>query len=146
MEKHRVLLQVCGTDRYVASHFTPVLPYFKSVEKTTIYLLYKIHILLIKIAPIICASSVSTACCILGYSFKKAMQYSCQSFVKVAHRIQGFKKYSIIWIYLTTEFLLCFQIWTDEFLVWDPDEFDGISEISLSSDAIWIPDVIVSEL
>uniref|UniRef100_A0A3Q1H9Q7 Uncharacterized protein n=1 Tax=Anabas testudineus TaxID=64144 RepID=A0A3Q1H9Q7_ANATE len=37
------------------------------------------------------------------------------------------------------------QIWTDEFLVWDPDEFDGISEISLSSDAIWIPDVIVSE-
>lgn len=40
---------------------------------------------------------------------------------------------------------LCFQIWTDEFLVWDPEEFDGIKEISLSSDAIWIPDVIVSE-
>ncbi|XP_062262508.1 5-hydroxytryptamine receptor 3B [Platichthys flesus] len=37
------------------------------------------------------------------------------------------------------------QTWTDEFLVWDPEEFDGINEISLSSDAIWIPDVIVSE-
>ncbi|XP_057677503.1 5-hydroxytryptamine receptor 3B, partial [Corythoichthys intestinalis] len=37
------------------------------------------------------------------------------------------------------------QIWTDEFLVWDPDEFDGINEISLSSDAIWIPDIIVNE-
>ncbi|XP_068187751.1 5-hydroxytryptamine receptor 3B-like [Antennarius striatus] len=37
------------------------------------------------------------------------------------------------------------QIWTDEFLVWDPEDFDGINEISLSSDAIWIPDVIVSE-
>uniref|UniRef100_UPI0037E76296 5-hydroxytryptamine receptor 3B-like n=1 Tax=Semicossyphus pulcher TaxID=241346 RepID=UPI0037E76296 len=37
------------------------------------------------------------------------------------------------------------QTWTDEFLVWDPEEFDGITEISLSSDAIWIPDVIVSE-
>uniref|UniRef100_A0A8C2YXH0 5-hydroxytryptamine receptor 3B n=1 Tax=Cyclopterus lumpus TaxID=8103 RepID=A0A8C2YXH0_CYCLU len=37
------------------------------------------------------------------------------------------------------------QIWTDEFLVWDPEEFDGITEISLSSDAIWIPDVIISE-
>ncbi|XP_041657763.1 5-hydroxytryptamine receptor 3B [Cheilinus undulatus] len=37
------------------------------------------------------------------------------------------------------------QVWTDEFLVWDPEEFDGITEISLSSDAIWIPDVIVSE-
>lgn len=48
--------------------------------------------------------------------------------------------------YFATTFLLCFQIWTDEFLVWDPEEFDGINEISLSSDAIWIPDVIVSEL
>ncbi|XP_061608667.1 5-hydroxytryptamine receptor 3B [Phyllopteryx taeniolatus] len=38
------------------------------------------------------------------------------------------------------------QIWTDEFLVWDPDEFDGINEISLSSDAIWIPDIIVNEV
>uniref|UniRef100_A0A8C5C1W9 5-hydroxytryptamine (serotonin) receptor 3B n=1 Tax=Gadus morhua TaxID=8049 RepID=A0A8C5C1W9_GADMO len=37
------------------------------------------------------------------------------------------------------------QIWTDEFLVWDPEEFDGITEISLLSDAIWVPDVIVSE-
>ncbi|XP_051960468.1 5-hydroxytryptamine receptor 3A [Xyrauchen texanus] len=37
------------------------------------------------------------------------------------------------------------QIWTDEFLVWDPEDFDGITEISLSSDAIWVPDVIISE-
>ncbi|CDQ92168.1 unnamed protein product, partial [Oncorhynchus mykiss] len=37
------------------------------------------------------------------------------------------------------------QIWTDEFLVWDPEEFDGITEISLSSDAIWVPDLIISE-
>ncbi|XP_055796224.1 5-hydroxytryptamine receptor 3A-like [Salvelinus fontinalis] len=36
-------------------------------------------------------------------------------------------------------------IWTDEFLVWDPEEFDGITEISLSSDAIWVPDLIISE-
>ncbi|XP_057216701.1 5-hydroxytryptamine receptor 3B [Triplophysa rosa] len=37
------------------------------------------------------------------------------------------------------------QIWNDEFLVWDPEEFDGITEISLSSDAIWVPDIIISE-
>ncbi|XP_029557728.1 5-hydroxytryptamine receptor 3B-like [Salmo trutta] len=37
------------------------------------------------------------------------------------------------------------QIWTDEFLVWDPEEFDGITEISLPSDAIWVPDLIISE-
>lgn len=30
--------------------------------------------------------------------------------------------------------------------MWDPEEFDGITEISLSSDAIWVPDVIISEL
>ncbi|KAG9351498.1 hypothetical protein JZ751_022748, partial [Albula glossodonta] len=37
------------------------------------------------------------------------------------------------------------QIWKDEFLVWDPAEFDGINEISLSSDAIWVPDIVISE-
>lgn len=42
--------------------------------------------------------------------------------------------------------IICIEVWTDEFLVWDPAEFDGINEISLSSDAIWIPDVIVTEL
>lgn len=40
----------------------------------------------------------------------------------------------------------CLQVWTDEFLVWDPEEFDGLNEISLSSDAVWTPDVIVAEL
>ncbi|MEQ2221900.1 hypothetical protein ILYODFUR_020396 [Ilyodon furcidens] len=38
------------------------------------------------------------------------------------------------------------QIWKDEFLVWDPEDFDGITELSLSSDAIWVPDIIVAEL
>ncbi|XP_065143856.1 5-hydroxytryptamine receptor 3B [Paramisgurnus dabryanus] len=37
------------------------------------------------------------------------------------------------------------QIWKDEFLVWNPKEFDGLNEISLSSDAIWVPDIIISE-
>ncbi|XP_039618356.1 5-hydroxytryptamine receptor 3B [Polypterus senegalus] len=37
------------------------------------------------------------------------------------------------------------QIWNDQFLMWDPAAFDGINEISLSSDAIWVPDIIISE-
>uniref|UniRef100_A0A8C7ITW6 5-hydroxytryptamine receptor 3B n=1 Tax=Oncorhynchus kisutch TaxID=8019 RepID=A0A8C7ITW6_ONCKI len=37
------------------------------------------------------------------------------------------------------------QILTDEVLVWDPEEFDGITEISLPSEAIWVPDLIISE-
>ncbi|XP_023818524.2 5-hydroxytryptamine receptor 3B [Oryzias latipes] len=44
-----------------------------------------------------------------------------------------------------TTSIWCRQMWRDEFLVWDPEEFDGINEISLSSDALWVPDVIVSE-
>uniref|UniRef100_A0A3B5AWR3 5-hydroxytryptamine (serotonin) receptor 3B n=1 Tax=Stegastes partitus TaxID=144197 RepID=A0A3B5AWR3_9TELE len=35
-----------------------------------------------------------------------------------------------------TYLLCCFQVWTDEFLVWDPDEFDGINEISLSKSLV----------
>uniref|UniRef100_A0A3P9PLT8 5-hydroxytryptamine receptor 3B n=1 Tax=Poecilia reticulata TaxID=8081 RepID=A0A3P9PLT8_POERE len=37
-------------------------------------------------------------------------------------------------------------IWRDEFLVWNPEDFDGITELSLSSDAIWVPDIIVTEV
>ncbi|XP_063079564.1 5-hydroxytryptamine receptor 3B [Engraulis encrasicolus] len=37
------------------------------------------------------------------------------------------------------------QFWTDEFLVWDPEEFDGINNISLPTDAIWLPDIIITE-
>lgn len=51
-----------------------------------------------------------------------------------------------IWLVLWCISCLWCQIWTDEFLVWDPEEFDGITEISLSSDAIWVPDLIISEL
>lgn len=48
---------------------------------------------------------------------------------------------------MTCYLLVCpLQIWKDEFLVWDPADFDGINEISLSLDAIWVPDIIISEL
>ncbi|CDQ70609.1 unnamed protein product [Oncorhynchus mykiss] len=34
------------------------------------------------------------------------------------------------------------QVGMNCFLVWDPEEFDGITEISLPSEAIWVPDLI----
>ncbi|XP_072343847.1 5-hydroxytryptamine receptor 3B-like [Scyliorhinus torazame] len=37
------------------------------------------------------------------------------------------------------------QIWTDEFLMWNPTSFDGINEISLPIETIWIPDVLIQE-
>ncbi|XP_059812836.1 5-hydroxytryptamine receptor 3B [Hypanus sabinus] len=37
------------------------------------------------------------------------------------------------------------QLWLDEHLVWNASSFDGINEISLPVDAIWIPDIIIQE-
>ncbi|XP_078055281.1 5-hydroxytryptamine receptor 3B [Mustelus asterias] len=37
------------------------------------------------------------------------------------------------------------QVWMDEFLVWNPTSFDGINEISLPVEMIWIPDVLIQE-
>ncbi|XP_042199768.1 5-hydroxytryptamine receptor 3B [Callorhinchus milii] len=37
------------------------------------------------------------------------------------------------------------QVWTDEFLRWNPKNFDGISEISLPAQALWVPDIIITE-
>ena len=39
--------------------------------------------------------------------------------------------------------LFCLQRWTDEYLVWDPDEYDGITSVRLSSEKIWIPDIML---
>ncbi|KAJ3589338.1 hypothetical protein NHX12_010183 [Muraenolepis orangiensis] len=58
--------------------------------------------------------------------------------------VQNWTSPTLVYIDLILQSVLN-VIWTDEFLVWDPEEFDGITEISLSSDAIWVPDVIVSE-
>lgn len=38
------------------------------------------------------------------------------------------------------------QYWHHEFLVWDPDECDGVTKISLPVKHLWSPDIIVYEL
>ncbi|CAN2388271.1 serotonin-gated cation-selective channel activity [Pristimantis euphronides] len=38
------------------------------------------------------------------------------------------------------------QSWVDEFLTWDPEEFDNITRISIPTQWIWEPDVLVMEL
>lgn len=45
-------------------------------------------------------------------------------------------------------FLIFFsmQFWHHEFLVWDPDECDGVTRISLPVKQLWSPDIIVYEL
>uniref|UniRef100_A0A665X4H3 5-hydroxytryptamine (serotonin) receptor 3A n=1 Tax=Echeneis naucrates TaxID=173247 RepID=A0A665X4H3_ECHNA len=38
------------------------------------------------------------------------------------------------------------QYWNHEFLVWDPDECDGVSRISLPVKELWSPDIIVYDV
>ncbi|CAD6186907.1 unnamed protein product [Caenorhabditis auriculariae] len=34
------------------------------------------------------------------------------------------------------------EYWSDEFLMWDPEEFDGVSSLHVPSDMIWKPDLL----
>lgn len=38
------------------------------------------------------------------------------------------------------------QYWHHEFLVWEPEECDGVTKISLPVKQLWSPDIIVYEL
>ncbi|KAJ0061437.1 hypothetical protein NL108_000860 [Boleophthalmus pectinirostris] len=37
------------------------------------------------------------------------------------------------------------QSWTDEFLVWDPDDFDDVKQVSLPTANVWVPDILINE-
>ncbi|XP_070329662.1 5-hydroxytryptamine receptor 3A isoform X3 [Odocoileus virginianus] len=37
------------------------------------------------------------------------------------------------------------QYWTDEFLQWDPEDFDNITKLSIPTDSIWVPDILINE-
>ncbi|XP_004382575.1 5-hydroxytryptamine receptor 3A [Trichechus manatus latirostris] len=37
------------------------------------------------------------------------------------------------------------QCWTDEFLQWNPEDFDNITRLSIPTDSIWVPDILINE-
>ncbi|KAM9781948.1 5-hydroxytryptamine receptor 3A [Syngnathus typhle] len=37
------------------------------------------------------------------------------------------------------------QSWTDEFLVWNPQDFDQVKQVSLPTANIWVPDILINE-
>ncbi|KAJ8391244.1 hypothetical protein AAFF_G00095110 [Aldrovandia affinis] len=37
------------------------------------------------------------------------------------------------------------QEWPDEFLVWNPDDFDNITQVSVPTATIWVPDILINE-
>ncbi|XP_057606959.1 5-hydroxytryptamine receptor 3A isoform X3 [Hippopotamus amphibius kiboko] len=37
------------------------------------------------------------------------------------------------------------QYWTDEFLQWNPEDFDNITKLSIPTESIWVPDILINE-
>ncbi|XP_061608035.1 5-hydroxytryptamine receptor 3A isoform X2 [Phyllopteryx taeniolatus] len=37
------------------------------------------------------------------------------------------------------------QSWTDEFLVWNPDDFDEVKQVSIPTANVWVPDILINE-
>ncbi|XP_077903168.1 5-hydroxytryptamine receptor 3A [Ictidomys tridecemlineatus] len=37
------------------------------------------------------------------------------------------------------------QFWTDEFLQWNPEDFDNITKLSVPTDSVWVPDILINE-
>ncbi|XP_054988149.1 5-hydroxytryptamine receptor 3A [Sorex araneus] len=37
------------------------------------------------------------------------------------------------------------QFWTDEFLQWQPEDFDNITKLSIPTHSIWVPDILINE-
>nr|XP_046161754.1 5-hydroxytryptamine receptor 3A [Oncorhynchus gorbuscha] len=37
------------------------------------------------------------------------------------------------------------QEWTDEFLVWNPEDFDDVNQMSIPTANVWVPDILINE-
>ncbi|XP_006890855.1 PREDICTED: 5-hydroxytryptamine receptor 3A [Elephantulus edwardii] len=37
------------------------------------------------------------------------------------------------------------QCWIDEFLQWNPEDFDNVTKLSIPTDSIWVPDILINE-
>ncbi|XP_041656816.1 5-hydroxytryptamine receptor 3A [Cheilinus undulatus] len=37
------------------------------------------------------------------------------------------------------------QSWTDEFLVWNPEDFDEVKQLSIPTANVWVPDILINE-
>ncbi|CAJ0940367.1 unnamed protein product [Ranitomeya imitator] len=38
------------------------------------------------------------------------------------------------------------QFWVDEFLKWNPKEYENVTQISIPTEKIWVPDILINEL
>ena len=38
------------------------------------------------------------------------------------------------------------MMWQDDFLIWDPEDYDNITVVYIPGDMIWKPDIMISNL
>uniref|UniRef100_A0A3Q3GIM0 5-hydroxytryptamine (serotonin) receptor 3A n=1 Tax=Labrus bergylta TaxID=56723 RepID=A0A3Q3GIM0_9LABR len=59
----------------------------------------------------------------------------------------SFTLYAVLGVIISSLFLMnLLQYWHNEFLVWEPDECDGVTRISLPVMHLWSPDIIVYDV
>ncbi|KAM9762004.1 5-hydroxytryptamine receptor 3A-like [Menidia menidia] len=77
-------------------------------------------------------------------SFRPAVNLSNPTIANIS-----FTLYAVLGVNEKTQILTTFLwlrlYWQHEFLVWDPDECDGVTKISLPVKELWTPDIIVYE-
>lgn len=44
---------------------------------------------------------------------------------------------------ITLLYFYLFQRWVDEYMTWDPADYNGLEEIRVPSDLLWLPDTIM---
>jgi hypothetical protein len=60
-------------------------------------------------------------------------------FIYLSHK----KSNNLLYLQILTSQAWLKIIWNDPRLAWDPEEWDGINEISLDASQLWIPDIVL---
>ncbi|XP_043926701.1 5-hydroxytryptamine receptor 3C-like [Protopterus annectens] len=76
--------------------------------------------------------------------FRPVLSYDHPTHVNIS-----FSLYAVLGVnekvQILTTFLWFVMYWENEFIGWDPNECGGISQISVSTENIWLPDILINE-
>ncbi len=68
----------------------------------------------------------------------------CACLVEAGH-ILYIMHYSLLILSHLSCVIVTLQEWVDEFLIWDPDSYEGIEHLMVPTKEIWIPDITLYE-
>ncbi|KAJ0032538.1 hypothetical protein NQD34_002619, partial [Periophthalmus magnuspinnatus] len=78
-------------------------------------------------------------------SFRPAVNLSNPTVTNISFTLYAVLGVNNIWQPASCHSQISLQYWFHEFLIWDPDECDGVTKISLPVKQLWSPDIIVYE-